>query len=146
MYTLTHHTQTVCISKLFYYRGLLTGTFVVFEQPIYQSTIFRKKLRLDTKLKSYKVTAVLVLSNGCELWTATKIQDTNIQPSGVAFLRGVKMCSKIKLDRIKSDAIKEELQVLNLIKKLKDYKRRCNEHVERLSDSRWPNKAGNTNL
>ena len=52
----------------------------------------------------------------------------------MAFLRGVKKCSK--LDRIKNEAIREELQVFNLNENLKDYNQRCKEHLVRMSDSR----------
>ena len=52
----------------------------------------------------------------------------------MAFLRGVKWCSK--LDLIKNEARREELQVINLYERLKDYKQRWKEHFERVSDSR----------
>ena len=37
----------------------------------------------------------------------------------MAFLRGVKSCSK--LDRIKNETVREEIQVFNLNEKLKDH-------------------------
>ena len=52
----------------------------------------------------------------------------------MTFLRGVERCSK--LDPIRNEAVKGELQVFNLNEKLKDYKQRRNEQLERMSDSR----------
>ena len=52
----------------------------------------------------------------------------------MAFLRGVKRCSKVY--HIKNEAIREELKVFNLNEKLKDYKQRWKGRLERMSDSR----------
>ena len=67
----------------------------------------------------------------CKLWTIIKKQDSKIQASEMAFLRGAERCSK--LGRIKNEAIKEELQVFNLNGKLEGYKQRWQEHLERIS-------------
>ena len=56
--------------------------------------------------------AVPVLSCGCDLWTATKKQNSKVQALVMAFLRGVERC--FKLDHIKNEAVREELQVFNL--------------------------------
>ena len=55
--------------------------------------------------------AVPVLSYGRELPTATKKQESKIEDSEIASLSGVKRYSK--LDRIKNEAIREELKVFN---------------------------------
>ena len=55
---------------------------------------------------------------GRELWRITSKQDGKIRALKMAFLRGVKRCSK--LDRIRNEAIREELQVFKLNEKLKD--------------------------
>ena len=81
-------------------------------------------------------------SYGCKLWTTTKKQDSKIQVLKIAFLRRVKRCSK--LDRTKNYALKEEFQVFNFNKKIKDYKQRWKEYLERMSDSMQANKSGNT--
>ena len=52
----------------------------------------------------------------------------------MAFLREDKMCSK--LDRKRNEVIREKLQVFSLNKKLKNYKLRWKEHLERMSGSR----------
>ena len=51
----------------------------------------------------------------------------------MAFLRGVKRCSK--LNRIKNEVTRKELQVFNLNAKLKDYKQRWKEHSDGMSGS-----------
>ena len=61
----------------------------------------------------------------------------------MSFLGGVKRCSK--LDHIRNEAIREDLQVNNLKQKLKHYKQRYKEHLE-CQIPGWPNKSGNTNL
>ena len=57
-----------------------------------------------------------------------------MQTLEMAFLRSVKRYSK--LHRFKNVAIREEIQVFSLKEKLKDYKQRWKERLERLSDSR----------
>ena len=59
-------------------------------------------------------------------------QESRIQGSDIAFLLGVKKCSKP--DNIRNVVIREELQVFNLHETLKDYKRRWKEHLERMPD------------
>ena len=65
---------------------------------------------------------VSVLSYGCDVQATTEKKTSKIQASEMAFLRGGKRCSK--LDRIKDEAIREELQVFNSNEKLRDYKQR----------------------
>ena len=78
------------------------------------------------------------------LWTTTKNRDSKIHSSEMAFLRGVKRCSK--LDHIRSDSIREELQLFNLNRNLKYYKQWWKEYLERMSDSRLAKQVWNTNL
>ena len=62
------------------------------------------------------------------------------QASEMGFLRRVKRCSE--LDRIRSEAKREKLQVFNLNETLKDYKQRWKEYLQRMSISR----VGQTSL
>ena len=62
----------------------------------------------------------------------------------MVFIRGVKRC--FKLDRIRNEAIREELQIFNLNERLKAYKQWWKEHLEKFQIQDWPNKFGNTNL
>ena len=81
-------------------------------------------MKMKSHLQSCNVMAVPALSCTCELWTTTMRQESKIQASEMAYLRGVKRCSKF--DRIKNKAIWEELQVLNFNEKLEDYEQLCN--------------------
>ena len=57
----------------------------------------------------------------------------------MAFLGGVRRCCK--LDCIRNEAIRDELQVFfNYNEKLKYYKQRLKEHLERQIPD-WPNKV-----
>ena len=67
-------------------------------------------------------------------YTHLDVYKRQIQASETAFLRGVKRCSK--LDRIRNEPTREELEVFNLNEKLKDYKQRWKEHLERTLYSR----------
>ena len=59
--------------------------------------IFRNKVCWDTKLKLHKVMAVPVLSYECELWIATKKEDSKIRTSTMEFLRLVQSLSLIHI-------------------------------------------------
>ena len=81
--------------------------------------------------------AIPVLSYGCELWTATKKEESTIQTSEMAFLRGLKRYSK--LDHTKNGDIREELQVFSLNEGVKHYKqwwKNVRKNLEIMSDLR----------
>ena len=50
----------------------------------------------------------------------------------MAFLREIKRY--FKLDGIRNDAVRKDLQVFNMNDKLKNYKQRWREHLESMSD------------
>lgn len=94
----------------------------------------KNKFRRDTKLKFYKVMAIPVISYGSEMWTATKKQESKIQASEMKFLRGVKGCTK--LDHIRNEEIREELEIFNLNDRLNDNKQQWKEHIRRMPNTR----------
>jgi len=59
-----------------------------------------------------------------------------IETSEMRFLRQVKGCTI--LDKIRSEAIREELEVLPLINKIKEYRIRWSQHLHRMSSDRIP--------
>lgn len=98
----------------------------------------KNKVRTETKMKFYKVVAAPVLLYGSETWTTTAKDESRIQASEMKFLRQVKGCTR--RDRIRNDAIREELSIYNMNVKLKEYRGKWKEHLQRMDDSRLPKK------
>jgi hypothetical protein len=91
---------------------------------------FLDRKRRATRLQFYKTIAVPILIYGSETWALSKSEESKIQSWEKLFLRSVKGCSR--MDRIKTDGIRQEVNIFTLEDKIKDNKvRRC-QHLNRM--------------
>lgn len=96
----------------------------------------KKKTRKETQIKFYKTMAIPTLLYGCEAWTLKKNDINRIQSAEMKFLRGVKGCTR--LDRYRNDDIRNELNLLPIIDKIKEYRIRWSNHLRRMDKERIP--------
>ncbi|KAJ4439494.1 hypothetical protein ANN_07618 [Periplaneta americana] len=96
----------------------------------------KKKTRKETQIKFYKTMAIPSLLYGCEAWTLKKNDINRIQSAEMKFLRGVKGCTR--LDRYRNDDIRNELNLLPIIDKIKEYRIRWSNHLRRMDKERIP--------
>jgi hypothetical protein len=82
---------------------------------------------------------VPILIYGSEAWALSKREESKTQSSEMLFLRSVKGCFRI--DRIKNDDMRQELNIFTLTGKIKDNKVRWCQHLNRMSEDRLPVKA-----
>lgn len=99
----------------------------------------RNKVRQETTMKFYKTMAVPVLMYGSETWVNKKKYQNAIQSSEMKFLRSVNKCTK--LDKIKNEDIRKNLDIFSLNKKIQNNKERWKEHVLRMDENRFPKQA-----
>lgn len=83
--------------------------------------------------------AVPTLIYGSESWINRRKDRSKIEASEMAFLRSVKGCTKY--DRIRSDDIRQELQMFKLTSRIEQNKENWREHMERMPEERLPNMA-----
>lgn len=89
----------------------------------------KNKTRRETQLKFYKVMAVPALLYGAETWVLTKKDRLRIQAAEMKFLRAV---SGYKLsDQRRNEDIRHELNIFNLNDKIKEYREKWIEHLNR---------------
>ena len=103
------------------------------------SRTLKNKTRNDTQIKFYKTMAVPTITYGSEVWVTSKKQEQRIQTQEMKFLRRVKGCTR--LDRIRNEDIRRELNVDSLNDLVKDLRKDWKEHVDRMELNRIPSKA-----
>ncbi|KAJ4445095.1 hypothetical protein ANN_06894 [Periplaneta americana] len=96
----------------------------------------KKKTRKETQIKFYKTMVIPTLLYGCEAWTLKKNDINIIQSAEMKFLRGVKGCTR--LNRYRNDDIRNELNLLPIIDKIKEYRIRWSNHLRRMDKERIP--------
>lgn len=96
----------------------------------------QNKTRKDTKLKFYKIMAVPVLMFGSESWILQERDRSKIQSAEMKFLRRVKGCTK--MDQIRNEDIREELNIYSIHEKLEEYKDNWRTHLHRMNNERIP--------
>ncbi|KAJ4434311.1 hypothetical protein ANN_22866 [Periplaneta americana] len=96
----------------------------------------KKKTRKETQIKFYKTMATPTPLYGCEAWTLKKNYINRIQSAEMKFLIGVKGCTR--LDRYRNDDIRNELNLLPIIDKIKEYRIRWSNHLRRMDKERIP--------
>lgn len=99
----------------------------------------KNKTRKDTQVKFYKTIAVPTMLYGCECWILTERQRSRIQAQEMKFLRRVKGCTRH--DRIRNDEVRKELKIFNINERIDFYRRKWNNHLERMKPERLPLKA-----
>ena len=97
---------------------------------------FKNKIRKETKMKFYKVMALPTLLYGSETWVPTQKLNSKIQAAEMKFLRSVKGCTR--MDKIRNDAIREELNIESVNNKIIENRQKWIEHLVRMEDTRFP--------
>jgi hypothetical protein len=92
----------------------------------------KNKARTDTQLKFYKTMAVPTVMFGSETWTDTKKGYSKVQAAEMKFLRRIKGVTR--LDRLRNDDIRRELNIFSLNRKIGDNKRQWMDHIDRMPD------------
>jgi hypothetical protein len=96
----------------------------------------KTKTKKTTQIKFYKVMALPVLLYGSETWTIKTKDMSKIQATEMRYLRSVKGCTK--LDHIKNEDIRKELDIDSTQYKIANYRKKWIEHLDRMPDERIP--------
>ena len=100
-----------------------------------------KKTRTDTQMKFYKVVARPSLLYGSETWVTMKRDMTRLEAAEMRFPRSVKGYKR--LDKIRSEAIRKELDISGIQDVRLKYKQNWINHLERTDNTRLPKHALN---
>jgi len=92
-------------------------------------------------MKFYKVVARPSLLNGSETWVTTQRDMTRLEAAEMRFLRSV--TGYTRLDKIRSEDIRQELEISGIQDVRLKYKQNWNNHLERMDNSRLPKHALN---
>jgi len=95
-----------------------------------------KKTRTDTQMKFYKVVARPSLLYGSETLVTTKTDMTRLEAAEMRFLRSV--AEYTRLDKIRSEAIRKELEISGIQDMRHKYKQNWINHLERMDNTRLP--------
>jgi hypothetical protein len=95
-----------------------------------------KKTRTDTQMKFYKVVARPSLLYGSQTWVTTKRDMTGLEAAEMRFLRSV--AEYTRLDKIRSEAIRKELEISGIQDVRLKYKQNWINHLERTDNTRLP--------
>jgi hypothetical protein len=98
--------------------------------------ILAGKVRKETLLRFYKIMAIPTLLYGSECWTLTKRQKSRLEAAEMRFLRSVKGFRSI--DHKRNEDIREELQILGINSRIKDYQIKWLQHLERMEQNIIP--------
>ena len=90
-------------------------------------------------MKFYKIIARLTLLYGSETWVTTKRDMTRLEAVEMRFLRSV----NTKLDKIRSELIRKELEISGIQDFRSKHKQNWNNHLERMDNTRLPKHALN---
>ena len=82
-----------------------------------------------------------MLTYSSETWVLRKRDKRRITAAEMRFLR--KSAGYTMLDRKRNEAIQNELNVTPVIKRVKEYRRRWRDHVNRMDEERSPKWASN---
>jgi len=92
-------------------------------------------------MKFYKVVARPSLLYGSEIWVTTQRDMTSLEAAEMRFLRSV--TGYTRLDKIRSEIIRKELEILGIQDVRTKYKQNCINHLERMDNNRLPKHALN---
>jgi len=93
-----------------------------------------KKTRTDTQMKFYKVVARPSLLYGSETWVTTKRDMTGLEAAEMRFVRSV--TGYARLDKIRSDDIRQKLEISGIQDVRLKYKQNWINHLERMDNTR----------
>ena len=92
-------------------------------------------------MKFYKVVARPSLFYGSETWVTTKRDITRLEAAEMRFLRSV--AGFTRLDKLRSEAIRKELEISGIQDMRLKYKQNWINHLERMDNTRLPKHALN---
>jgi hypothetical protein len=95
-----------------------------------------RKVRKETLFRFYKIMAIPTLLYGSEYWTLTKRQKSRLEAAEMRFLRSV--AGYRLIDHRRNEDIREELQIIDINSRIKDYQIKWLQHVERMEQNRIP--------
>jgi len=93
-----------------------------------------KKTRTETQMKFYKVVARPSLFYGSETWVPTQRDMTRLEAAETHFLRSV--TGYTRLDKIRSEDIRQELEISGIQDTRLKYKQNWINHLERMDNTR----------
>ncbi|HYS62000.1 MAG TPA: reverse transcriptase family protein [Gemmatimonadales bacterium] len=99
-------------------------------------TLRNNKVQKETRLKVYNTLAVPMITYGCEVWALKKTDKRRITAAEMKFMR--RTAGVTLRDRIKSETITSNLGVTPIMKKIKSYRKKWRNHVERMEETRSP--------
>jgi len=98
-----------------------------------------KKALIETQMIFYKVVARPSLLYGSETWVTTQRDMTGLEAAEMRFLRSV--TGYTNLDKIRSEDIRQELQISGIQDVRLKYKQKWINHLERMDNTRLPTYA-----
>jgi len=103
----------------------------------YQETL--EESRTETQMKVHKIVARPSLRYGSETWVATHRDMIRLEAAEMRFLRSV--TGYARLDKIRSEVIREELEISGIKDADLQYKQNLINHLERADNTRPPKHA-----
>jgi hypothetical protein len=100
---------------------------------------FGKQMTKETKLRIHNITAKAALKFGSEDWVLKKRDEQRLKASQMKFIRH--LLGITKLDRERTQSVREKLGVQNIVLEIKQYQREWLQHVERMDTDRIPKQA-----
>ena len=100
-----------------------------------------KESRTETQMKIYKVVARPSLLYGSETWVITQRDMTGLEAADMRFLRSV--TGYTRLDKIRSEDIRQELEISGIQDVRLKYKQNWINHLDRMDNTRLPKYALN---
>jgi hypothetical protein len=95
-----------------------------------------KKTRTETQMKFYEAVARPSLLYGSETWVTTQRDMTRLEAVEMRFLRSV--AGYKRLDKIRSQDIRQELEISGIQDVRLKYKQNWINHLERMDNTRLP--------
>jgi hypothetical protein len=94
------------------------------------------KVLKETLLRFYKIMAIPTLLYGSECWTLTKRQKSRLEAEEMRFL--ISVIGYRLIDHRRNEDISEELQIIDINSRIKDYQIKWLQHLERMEQNRIP--------
>jgi len=93
----------------------------------------------ETKLRIHNITAKAALKFGSEAWLLKKIEKQSLETAKMKFFRH--LLGITKLDEEKNQCIREKTGAQNIVKEIKQYQKKCLQHVQRMDRNTLPRQA-----
>ena len=93
----------------------------------------------ETKLRIHNITAKAALKFGSEAWVLRKREEQRLEAAQMKFLRH--LLGITKLDKEKNRCIRGKTGAQNIVKEIKQYRKKWLQHVRRIDTNRIPKQA-----